>query len=49
MQILDIFLHIKIILFLNIGTISGPEKGNYGSMLEISWSGKEAITLSNGE
>lgn len=30
------------------GTISGVEKGSFGSMLEISWSGKEPITLSDG-
>ena len=30
------------------GTISGPSKGSYGSMLEISWNGKEPIDLSNG-
>lgn len=27
------------------GTISGPEKGSYGSMLEITWNGKEPIKL----
>jgi len=31
------------------GTISGPEKENFGSMLELSWGGKEPLTLSNGE
>ncbi len=31
------------------GTISGPEAGEYGSMLELSWGGKKPITLSNGE
>lgn len=31
------------------GTISGPEKNSRGSMLEISWNGKEPITLPNGE
>ena len=31
------------------GTISGPEKDSRGSMLEISWGGKEPITLPNGE
>jgi fumarylacetoacetase len=31
------------------GTISGPEPGTYGSMLEISWQGKNPITLSNGQ
>jgi len=30
------------------GTISGPQKGSFGSMLEISWSGKEPITLKDG-
>ena len=31
------------------GTISGPDKNSRGSMLEISWGGKEPITLPNGE
>ena len=31
------------------GTISGPDKENRGSMLELSWNGKEPITLQNGE
>ncbi|MCO5268458.1 MAG: fumarylacetoacetase [Brumimicrobium sp.] len=31
------------------GTISGPEKGSFGSMLEISWSGKEPIQLNDGQ
>jgi fumarylacetoacetase len=30
------------------GTISGPEKGSYGSMLEITWRGTEPITLPGG-
>jgi fumarylacetoacetase len=30
------------------GTISGPEKGSYGSMLELSWGGKEPIELVEG-
>ena len=34
---------------LGSGTISGPEKGSYGSMLEISWGGKEPLKLENGE
>ncbi len=34
---------------LGSGTISGPEKGSYGSLLEISWGGKEPLKLSNGE
>lgn len=31
------------------GTISGPDKGSFGSLLEISWGGKEPLTLQNGE
>ena len=31
------------------GTISGPDKSSFGSMLELSWGGKEPIELSNGE
>ena len=31
------------------GTISGPNKDQRGSMLELSWGGKEPILLSNGE
>jgi len=31
------------------GTISGPEKSEFGSMLELSWAGKEIIYLNNGE
>lgn len=34
---------------LGSGTISGPEKGERGSMLEISWGGKEPVVLPNGE
>lgn len=30
------------------GTISGPEKGSYGSMLEITWNGKEPVKLADG-
>jgi fumarylacetoacetase len=30
------------------GTISGPTKDSYGSMLELSWGGKEPITLKDG-
>lgn len=30
------------------GTISGPKKGSYGSMLEIAWAGKNPITLKDG-
>jgi fumarylacetoacetase len=31
------------------GTISGPSEGEYGSMLELSWSGKRSIALKNGQ
>jgi fumarylacetoacetase len=34
---------------LGSGTISGPEKGNRGSFLELSWGGKEPLTLETGE
>lgn len=34
---------------LGSGTISGPEKENRGSMLELSWGGKEPFTLDTGE
>ncbi len=30
------------------GTISGPTEDSYGSMLEITWGGKNPITLSDG-
>ncbi len=30
------------------GTISGPEVGSYGSMLEISWQGKNPIQMPDG-
>lgn len=30
------------------GTISGPDKGSYGSMLELSWRGQNPIPLSDG-
>ena len=30
------------------GTISGVDENSYGSMLEISWNGKNPITLANG-
>lgn len=33
---------------LGSGTISGPEKSMYGSMLELSWGGKEPLTLDDG-
>ncbi|WP_111708243.1 fumarylacetoacetase [Lutibacter citreus] len=31
------------------GTISGKSKDSYGSMLELSWAGKNPIKLNNGE
>lgn len=34
---------------LGSGTISGPEKHQRGSLLELSWGGKEPITLDSGE
>lgn len=34
---------------LGSGTISGPEKPSRGSMLELSWGGKEPMTLDSGE
>ncbi|AXI44739.1 fumarylacetoacetase [Sulfitobacter sp. SK012] len=34
---------------LGSGTISGPEKSQRGSLLELSWGGKEPMTLSSGE
>lgn len=33
---------------LGSGTISGPEKGNRGSLLELSWNGKEPVALDGG-
>ncbi len=30
------------------GTISGPHKGSYGSMLEIAWKGTQPVTLADG-
>ena len=30
------------------GTISGPDKGSFGSMLEISWKGTQPITMPDG-
>src|SRR6056300_1107084 len=34
---------------LGSGTISGPEKMTRGSLLELSWGGKEPLTLNSGE
>jgi fumarylacetoacetase len=31
------------------GTISGPDKGSFGSMLELTWRGTEPIQLPSGE
>jgi fumarylacetoacetase len=31
------------------GTISGPDPGSYGSLLELAWKGTRPIKLSNGE
>lgn len=31
------------------GTISGPDKGSYGSLLEITWRGTEPIRLPDGQ
>ena len=30
------------------GTISGKDKGSYGSMLELSWGGKKPVILDDG-
>jgi fumarylacetoacetase len=30
------------------GTISGPTPGSFGSLLELSWGGKQEIALSDG-
>lgn len=34
---------------LGSGTISGPDRSGFGSLLEISWAGKEPLTLDTGE
>ena len=34
---------------LGSGTISGPTKDSRGSLLELSWGGKEPLTLAGGE
>lgn len=34
---------------LGSGTISGPTKEEYGSMLELSWAGSQKIELSEGK
>ena len=33
---------------LGSGTVSGPERGNRGSMLELSWGGKEPLAITGG-
>ena len=33
---------------LGTGTISGPDAGTYGSLLELSWGGKQPIRLDDG-
>ena len=33
---------------LGSGTVSGPDKGNRGSLLELSWGGKEPLELAQG-
>jgi fumarylacetoacetase len=33
---------------LGSGTISGPERGNRGSLLELSWNGAEPVALEGG-
>ena len=33
---------------LGSGTVSGPQKNQRGSLLEISWNGTEPIELDNG-
>ena len=34
---------------LGSGTISGPDKSEYGSLMELSWAGREPFTLDTGE
>ena len=34
---------------LGSGTISGAEKNEYGSLMELSWAGREPIKLETGE
>jgi fumarylacetoacetase len=33
---------------LGSGTISGPDKGSLGSLLELSWGGKEPFVIAGG-
>lgn len=41
--------NLKIGDLLASGTVSGSESGTYGSLLELTWAGKNPITLTNGE
>lgn len=41
--------NLKIGDILASGTISGSEVGSFGSLLELTWAGKNQITLTNGE
>ena len=34
---------------LGSGTISGPDKSEYGSLMELSWAGRDPFTLDTGE
>lgn len=34
---------------LGSGTISGPDRGEFGSLMELSWGGKQPYTLDTGE
>lgn len=34
---------------LGSGTISGPGRNQFGSLLEITWGGKQPVTLDTGE
>ena len=34
---------------LGSGTVSGPMRGNRGSMLELSWGGKEPLAIEGGQ
>lgn len=34
---------------LGSGTISGPDKGQYGSLMELSWSGQQPLQLDGGQ
>ncbi len=34
---------------LGSGTVSGPDRGSFGSLLELTWAGKQPITLNCGQ